>query len=57
MASGNFDGSSFASGNGNFDTDVVARGFSPEPYHDPRIMRDDEEMMKHAAIFITLIDP
>ena len=57
MASGNFDGSSFASGSGNFDVDVSARGFVPEPYHDPRIMRDDEEMMKHAALFITLIDP
>ena len=58
MSAGNFDGTSFDGSIGGFDVDATAkRGFAPEPYHDPRIMRDDEEMMKHAALFITLIDP
>ena len=53
---GNFDGSSFASGTGNFDVDAVSRGIAAEPYHDERIMRDDEEILRLAAMLATAVD-
>ena len=59
MSAGNFDGTSFDGHTGGFDVDATVSTRHPgaETRHDPRIMRDDEEVMKMSALFITLIDP
>lgn len=56
MASGNFDRSSFDASIGGFDVDPLPQGVSAEPEYDRRIIEDDEEVMKAAVLFITLME-
>ena len=58
MAATSFFGGAFFGGEFfNTPAPTTTRHPGIEPRHDPRIMRDDEEMMKNAVLFITLIDP